>query len=242
MFKKRINSLFRKFGYEIHSVSPKKVFPPVVVQEGNQVDDFARLRDEFCKHENIKLHFGSGPRVLKGWINIDLVYEPFEKYLKYYGDRYYPQEIRGNRSDLYAFDFTKYGLPIPNDTVDVIWHEDFLEHLNQRNQILFLAETHRVLKKGAVHRVNTPDILASMRDNSDFTKGFGGVYVDEWDRHHHLNVLSPALLREMALMAGFSSVVSNGRDQSIVHEHLPLEYRPGSKRSEDGNIFMDLIK
>ena len=178
----------------------------------------------------------------KGWINIDLAYEPFEEYLKYYGDRYFPQEIRGDRSDLYAFDFTKRGLPIPDNSVDVIFHEDFLEHLGQRDQILFLAETLRILKQGAVHRVNTPNILASMRDNSDFSRGFGGVYIDEWDRWHHLNVLSPALLKAMALMVGYSSVVNNGRVQSIIHEHLPLEYRPSSKRSEDSNIFMDLIK
>lgn len=242
MVNKIINVLFQKLGYEIHSVPQKTGSSPETVLDDEQEDDYARLGKEFRKYAAIKLHFGSGPRVLKDWINIDLSYEPYENYLKSYGDRYYPQKIRGIRSDLYAFDVTKRGLPVPDNSVAVIFHEDFLEHLNQRDQVLFLAETFRALKKGGIHRVNTPDLLSSMRDHSGFTRGLAGVYVDEWDRWHHQNVLTLALLREMALMVGYSSVIFNNRDQSIIKEQLPLEYRPGPDRPDDGNIFADLIK
>jgi predicted SAM-dependent methyltransferase len=242
MIKEITKIIFRKFGLEVHRSSNQTTPLPVSVSKDDEVDDFTRLMNEFHKFAVIKLHFGSGPRILKGWINIDLSYEPYENYVKSYGDKYYPVEIRGNKSDLYAFDITKRGLPIPDNSVDIIFHEDFLEHLSQRNQILFLAETLRTLKKGGAHRVNTPDLISSMRDHSHFTIGLLGVYLDEWDRWHHINVLTPALLREMALMVGYSSVIFNTRDQSIVKEYLPLEYRPAIDRPDDGNIFADLIK
>ena len=162
----------------------------------------------------VKLHIGCGARVLQDWVNIDLAYDSNETHRRAYGDD--PSSLGGM--------------------------EDFLEHLDQRGQILFLAETVRVLKPGAGHRVNTPSLL-QLRRHSDFSKGFHGVCTSpEWDRWHHKNVVTPALLEELAHMVGYSSVVFNGRNQSIFAEHLPHEYRPGPDRREDENIFADLIK
>ena len=186
----------------------------------------------------IKLHLGCGPRVLKGWVNMDLTYQPYHHHLKHYTDKYYPEELRGNESDFYPMDLTQ-GLPFPDDSVDVIFHVDFIEHINQKSQFILLAEALRVLKKGGTHRVNTPNLSSSMRDYSDFTKGGQGVYVQEWDNHQHINVLTPVMLQEMALMVGYSKVLFNGRNQSIC-PLVPSEYRPDpNDRPEDGNIFAD---
>lgn len=242
MIRTAIKILFRKLGHEVHRVPKKTVLSQVGVLEEEQGDDFTRLRSEFRKHATIKLHFGSGPRILKGWVNIDLEYVSWENYLKYYGDQYYPQEIRGDKSDLYIFDVTKCGLPLPDNCVDVVFHEDFLEHLNQRDQVIFLAEVLRVLKKGDIHRISTPSLITSMRDHSDFSQGYDGVYTDEWNKHRHLNVLTPNLLEELALMVGYSKVVFTGRDQSN-SKLVPFEYRPDpNDRPEYGNIFADLVK
>jgi len=190
----------------------------------------------------VRLHIGCGPRVLKGWINIDLSYEDSDQYLKYYTDVYYPPELRGDRRDFFSFDVTKAPLPLPADCVDLVFHEDFLEHLNQRDQVLFLAETRRVMKPGAIHRVNTPHLLSSMQSHSNFAKGYGGVHVNEWNQHGHLSVLTPSMLEELALMCGYSRVLFTGRNQSVA-ESIPLEYRPDPRdRPEEGNIFADLIK
>lgn len=190
----------------------------------------------------VRLHFGCGPRILKGWLNIDLSYEHFDQYLKWYTNVYYPLELRGDRSDFFSFDVTKGPLPLPSDCVDVIFHEDFLEHLNQRDQVLFLAETRRVMKPGAIHRVNTPHLLMSMQSHSNFQEGYGGVHVQEWNQHGHLNVLTPRVLEELAVMCGYSRVVFTGRNQSM-GDGVPLEYRPDPRdRPEEGNIFADLIK
>lgn len=189
----------------------------------------------------IKLHIGCGARTLKGWVNIDTEFHPYENYLKSFGDEYYPEEIRGVISDFYPMDVTKEKLPFGDNSVDIIFHEDFIEHIGQRDQISFLAETLRILKTGGVHRVNTPNLLSSMRDNSDFSKGFEGVYFGEWDKHLHKNVLTPSSLQELALMVGYSKVIFNSRDKSI-SKLIPKEYRPGRDRPADGNIFADLIK
>ena len=159
----------------------------------------------------IKLHMGCGARTLAGWINIDTQYHPYENYLKFFGEKFYPKEIRGTKSDFYPMDVTKEKMPFGDNSVDVIFHEDFIEHIKQRDQVSFLAETLRVLKIGGVHRINTPNLLSSMRDNSDFSKGFLGVYFGEWDDHLHKNVLTPNSLQELALMIGYSKIKSGER-------------------------------
>lgn len=204
--------------------------------------DKVRVKACVANMKTIKLHFGCGPRVLKDWVNIDLAFEPYENYLQYYGDAFYPAEIRGGQSDFFAMDITKEQLPLQDSSVDVVFHEDFIEHLDQRSQMVFLAEIFRVLKPGCIHRVNTPDLKASMLTNSDFTRGGAGVYVGEWDKHGHKNVLTPDTLAEMAKIVGYREIRFTGRDGSS-SSFVPCEYRPDpNDRAESGNIFVDLLK
>jgi len=205
--------------------------------------EISRLFDKYKNKEKLKIHFGCGSRILKNWINIDLNYIPHE-YIKGYTEKFYSEEIRGNKKDFYKIDFTKAGIPLPDNSVDVIFHEDFIEHLNQRDQIRFLAETFRVLKNGGIHRINTPNLIESMKRHSDFSKGIKGVFIKEWKKHGHLNILTQKTLEEMAKMIGYSSVIFNDKDKSISNL-IPSEYRPApnsKNRSQDGNIFADLIK
>ena len=206
-----------------------------------QTGDFNRLKNDLNKYKTIKIRFGCGPRVLKDWINIDLRFEPYEKYLKHYTDKYYPEPMRGNKNDLYAFNILKVGLPLPDNSVDVIFHEDFIEHLNQKEQIIFLAETFRVMKPGAIHRINAPHLLKSIQKHSSFIEGGKGVYIREWDGHGHKNLLTPDYLKEIAKMIGYGTIIFNNRDSSISKD-VPPEYRPGVDRVDDENIFCDLIK
>jgi predicted SAM-dependent methyltransferase len=234
MIKKIIRRVISKIGFK------KKIRP---VHPTNK-NDWIRLIKYAGEHDKIKLHFGCGPRILKGWVNFDIAFEPFEAYLQYYTDKYYPESLRGNRNDLYIVNILNDGLPLADESVDVIFHEDFFEHLTQKEQIVFLAETLRVMKKGAIHRINTPNLLASMRDNSIFSKGKQGVFVGEWDWWHHYSIMTPAILEEMAKIVGYSRVVFNSRDNSLAANDLPLEYRPNEKDrlALDSNVFADLIK
>ena len=174
----------------------------------------------------LRLHIGCGPRVLPGWVNIDLLA--------------YPPFAPGTREDFFAIDVTR-GIPLPDGCAEVVFHEDFVEHISQRDTVGFLAETRRVLTDGAVHRVNSPNLASSMRDHSDFTQGLAGTYTGEWDRWNHLNLLTPRYLEELALMVGYSRVEFNERNGSI-SPYVADETRPGADRPEDGNLFADLVK
>lgn len=204
-------------------------------------DESRRIAAAVQSRTPVKLHFGSGPRILKGWLNFDLIFTPYQDYLKYYRECY-AEDLRGDREDFFAHDIIEHGLPLPDDSVDIIFHEDFLEHLGQKEQIIILAEGLRVLKPGGVHRINTPDLIASMRQHSDFVKGRKGIFLDEWDKSGHVNLLTHATLKEMALLVGYSRVDFNGKNRSGC-PLVPLEYRPDpNDRPEKGNLFADIVK
>jgi hypothetical protein len=232
--KKVINIILANTGYTINKL-------PV---NATNKSDLERLVTDADKLEVVKLHFGSGPRILKNWINIDLSYAHYGPYLQYYTDQHYPEDIRGTRNDLYIIDILNEGLPLPDDSVDIIFHEDFFEHLTQKEQVVFLAETLRVMRPGAVQRINTPNLLASMRDNSKFKTGKNGVFLGEWDWWGHFSVITPAILEDMALMIGYTKVLFNTKNNSVIKAQLPLEYRPDEKdrTAADSNVFADLIK
>jgi len=234
MIKKLLNDSFiRIFGYKINIQK---------VSQSDQQTDYKRLRAVYKDVKSLKLHFGCGPRVLKDWVNIDILFEPYEKYMRYYGDRYYSKEVRGSREDFFEFNVIDLGMPLPDDSVDIVFHEDFIEHLSQKNQIIFLSETYRVMKKGALHRINTPDLTHSMRINSKFYKGREGVFVREWDDNSHVNLFTKEYLKEIATLIGYSKIIFNSKNSSI-SKGIPLEYRPSEDRDQvEGNIFADLIK
>lgn len=209
---------------------------------GNSSDDYLRLKENYSRYNPLKLHFGCGPRVMKDWINIDLFYIPYEKYLNNLTEDIFPKEVRGTREDFYRIDVTSTQLPIPDNSVDLIFHEDFLEHLSQRDQIIFLSESYRILKKGGVHRVNTPDLVSSIVNHSHFSLGGVGVYTEEWDRSDHQLVLTKNYLKEIALTIGYENIFFNQRDKSISKD-VPKEFRPSKdKDTSFKNIFADLVK
>jgi predicted SAM-dependent methyltransferase len=233
-FKNLPQRVLRRLGFEVTRLT----------KPAKNDTELARLAQLHQIGQPIKLHFGCGPRILKGWVNIDISYAHYKDYLQYYTDAHYPESIRGDKSDFYGINLLETGLPLPDNSVDVIFHEDFFEHLTQKEQVIFLAETWRVMKKGSVHRINTPNLRASMRDNSVFNKGKEGVFTGEWDYWHHYSVISPVILEEMAKMVGYSEIVFNQKNGSIAADLLPCEYRPDEKDrpAADSNVFADLIK
>jgi hypothetical protein len=49
------------------------------------------------------------------------------------------------------------GIPFPSNSVDVVYHSHFMEHLDRNVAISFLAEVMRVLRDEGVHRIVVPD-------------------------------------------------------------------------------------
>jgi SAM-dependent methyltransferase len=191
----------------------------------------ARVRDLSERNETVKLHLGPGPTPKVGFINIDK-FKNVEN--RGFFDRY-PQ-------DYVVYPFAERSWPLPDCSVDYIYHEDFIEHVPQKNQFLVLAEALRVLKPGGIHRISTPCLIQSMRTHSNFMLGFAGVHVDEWDRWGHAALLSRASLEEMALVVGYRCVYFTAKSKSM-SPFASDDSRPHADRDQVlGNVFADLLK
>ena len=180
----------------------------------------------------VKIYPGCGDTIAAGFLNIDVF-----KHKNLRDD-----DPRWRDRDIFIFPFADMAWPLPDSCADYIFHEDFFEHISQKQQICFLAETLRVLKPGAWHQVNTPCLVHSMKSNSNFARGFDGVYRAEWDKHGHVSLISRTILEEMAKLVGYREVVFTQKGQSVSKFRYP-EGRPGPDRDQIlGNVFADLLK
>lgn len=88
------------------------------------------------------LNLGCGTRYLETWENFDFV---------------------STGKAVRAHNFLE-GIPLPDDSYDVVYHSHVLEHLPRENAAAFIKECFRVLKKGGVIRVVVPDLEQVMRE------------------------------------------------------------------------------
>lgn len=169
---------------------------------------------------NIYLNIGCGNHPLPGFVNID----------------------RARGADVRR-DVTK-GIPYPDSGVSGIFSEHFMEHLTQRQGLMFLRECRRVLKAGGILRIAMPDLDDAVnRYCSDDWHGtddmfkIGYEWVDnrcemlnltmrEWG---HKWVYNEEELTRCARLAGFEVRGRMSRGESDDERFRGLEYRPGSK-------------
>jgi len=88
----------------------------------------------YIKNQGLKkLQIGGGYHTKAGWLNGDLI-----------------------AGDIYLNAAKKF--PFPDATFDVIFAEQFIEHLNLATGLFCLKECNRVLKHGGTIRLSTPDM------------------------------------------------------------------------------------
>jgi hypothetical protein len=192
-----------------------------------------RVGELIAANQPVCLHFGCGPRRLPGFLNIDKTINV--------GD---PLSVSLQRptDDYFIFSFTEMPWPIPDGSVDYIYSEDFIEHISQKNQVAYLAESFRVLKFGAINRINTPCLVDSMKKNSDFSKGFHGVYFGEFDRWAHIALFTRGFCKDLANAIGYRQVFFTAKSRGSSPFSVN-DVRPGDDRDDlTGNIFADLVK
>jgi predicted SAM-dependent methyltransferase len=77
------------------------------------------------------------------------------------GGRFHPEwtnfDIVSTGPGVIAHDLSK-GIPLPNESCDVVYHAHVLEHLRQPDAERFMRECHRVLRPGGLLRVVVPDL------------------------------------------------------------------------------------
>jgi len=111
------------------------------------------------------LNIGCGNKKLDGFINID----------------------KAPAADL-QIDVTN-GLPFPDNSISGIYSEHFIEHLSQKEAVVFLRECRRVLTPNSLVRIATPDldvIIEKYRQNQPWLKDAGYDWVD--NRCEALNI------------------------------------------------------
>jgi len=100
-----------------------------------------RLRDNYLKSVAVpKLQIGGGWNRLDGWLNTDLALRP----------------------GVMLMDATE-RFPFPDETFQFIYTEHMIEHVSYEQGVFMLQECYRVMLKGAVIRVTTPN-LATITD------------------------------------------------------------------------------
>lgn len=109
------------------------------------------------QRKDVALHFGCGPRVLPGWINID-------------GWRLH--------TDIdYLCDLRR-PLPLADNSCELIFTEHVFEHIDREYRAPVLRELYRVLRPGGIIRIVVPDcakfVDAYVRgDRAWFENAFG---------------------------------------------------------------------
>ena len=186
------------------------------------------VEERVARAEPITLHLGCGNDPRAAFLNIDAIVWSEVAAMKY------PNEY-------FVFPFADVEWGIADEVVDYVYHEDLIEHLTQIQQIQLLAEAWRVMRKGAYHRINTPNLITAMSNNSNFSKGIGGVYQGEMQWGHQC-ILTPRYLEEIALMVGYRAVVYTTKDNGV-SIFAEADMRPGADRDPIlGNIYADLLK
>jgi len=117
----------------------------LVAKRKVKLDLYTTKDEETTDREGVYVNFGCGTNYQKGWVNID-------------GE---------NNGDVNLFFTMNTVLPFENDSVDGVFSEHFVEHIDLATGTHFFKECFRVLKKGSVLRVVCPnlDYILSKMDN-----------------------------------------------------------------------------
>jgi predicted SAM-dependent methyltransferase len=110
------------------------VSPPIRMLQARRL---RRLIGKRGATGDVLLHLGCGGNYFPGWINIDI--------------------NRGSPGPDVILDLEK-GIPAPEGVVDCIYAEDLLEHLEPAGTRRLLSDCSRILKKGGVLRLLTPNL------------------------------------------------------------------------------------
>jgi len=176
----------------------------------------------------LRLHIGCGNRIIEGWENRDLIRPP-------------KGTVCFNALKKWTY---------PDDSSEIVYCEDFLEHLHQHEQYIFFAESYRVLCAGGILRINVPDALWSLENwviNRN-KKGIDSLHLArEFYPSEHKMVPTKSYLAEVLPLFGFSKVVLLEKDQSLYKDFVgdmrPVIFdNPLINRAVEGQIYLEALK
>jgi predicted SAM-dependent methyltransferase len=148
---------------------------------------------------NGAINYACGSKPLRNWVNVDIFDGSFRS-------SWTENPTPGvDIQSVFNFDLLA-PHPFGDDSFDFAYCEDFVEHLDQRESILFLTEVLRTLKCGGILRISTPSLDGVLRQH--FQKPDRSVAYFEADRAFtdwgHKHFFMHETLREMTYSLGFS--------------------------------------
>jgi predicted SAM-dependent methyltransferase len=176
--KKQLHTATRRFGYEIHRVPSQT---SIEAMEARALPEGIR-----------RVHYGCGEHIEPEWLNVDL--GPPKKGITI-GLHFLAVDLAREH-------------PFPNDSFELGYAEDFLEHISQAQSLVFLTEAHRTLRRGGVLRLSFPGLEGVLRKHytgtsvADLERAQREAY-EQWG---HVHFYSRDELRLVAEHVGFRGV------------------------------------
>jgi predicted SAM-dependent methyltransferase len=131
-----------------------------------------------------KIHYACGNHVLPGWLNADVVPTGPENYMQV------------NLTSRH---------PFPANSFRFGYAQDFLEHIDQAESLVFLSEVHRTLRPRGVLRLSFPGLEGVLNESfskKDFDSVLRGRH-EAYTQHQHRHFYSRESLAIVAAHFGF---------------------------------------
>lgn len=153
LLKKVIARILQIFGYEIHKIIKQQdeIATKLLLntQESTTSNNIPDIYFQYYPKESINekkfYNIGAGTFRHPYWTNIDLA-----------SDWYAESQIGSNMINYDLFSLKP--LPIPDNHAEVVYTSHTVEHINNEAAQNMFDESYRILKKGGVFRLTTPDI------------------------------------------------------------------------------------
>lgn len=111
-------------------------------------------------------------------------------------------------------------LPLPDNSMDVVYSEEVIEHVPKALGQAMLRECHRVLKPGGTFRLATPDLAYFAKRALEVKEAVSEIN-DIFYLHGHQHIYSRAELADCFAAAGFVEIKSSSyRDPASRYGHF----------------------
>jgi predicted SAM-dependent methyltransferase len=213
-FLKRIlKNIVKLLGYEIHGIKSKEITSSKVSGE---------IFERYLSLGINRIHYGCGHRLLENWLNVDC------------------QPKMGNGAASICVNLLARH-PFPDNYFAFGFAEDFIEHLNQPDSIIFLCEVFRTFRAGGVLRLSFPgleEVLNRHYLKSDYDGSITGTF-EAYTLWEHLHFYSREELSLVCRHIGFREVRNVSYGDSAFDELKGLDFR---KQQIGLNAYMEILK
>ena len=171
-----------------------------------------------------RIHYACGFNMLEGWLNVDA-------------------ELLFKTQPGFACENVNLVAPhpFPDDWFEFGFCEDFLEHLNQSDSMIFLSEAYRTFKTGGVLRLSFPGLegVLARHYKAPAYDGYAEGKNEAYTIWEHVHFYSREELSLVCRHIGFRDIKFVGYGES---GHAPLTGLDHREEQKDLNIYVELTK